>query len=35
VPMWKNIPLKPEDVPGFDFTIDGLKRNQTAAQVVF
>jgi hypothetical protein len=35
VPLFKNVPLRAENFPGFDFTIDGLKRNQTVAQVVF
>lgn len=34
IPLFKNVPLRAENFPGFDFTIDGLKRNQTAAQVV-
>ena len=34
IPLFKNVPLRAENFPGFDFTIDGLKRNQTAAQIL-
>jgi len=34
VPLFKNVPLRVDNFPGFDFTIDAIKRNQTVAQIV-